>query len=310
VSTGNRLGRVVRLLFAAAGLAFVGMELAGHWHQAERLGRSWPRIFVAALLSLVVLAFGARAWAALLGRPRSAGLRHGFYLSQLGKYVPGGIWQATGQVGFARDEGVALGEASAAFPVYAVVQVVASATVAAAAALGATGLRPSRRGLILAGVILVVVLHRGWMRRVVDLAARAVTRLHAGLLPGAGAIVRAYLWSAASLLLAGVAFAVLLEPGGIAWWFAAIAAFGTAWWIGFVALPFPSGIGVREAVLVGLLTPHLSTGSILAAALGQRIVAIVAEITIIAVSALRRRRARTTTDPSVDPLVGPRAAAP
>lgn len=279
----------VKVVFGLLGLAFIGLELAHSWHQATRLADSWPRLIAAIVIALVVVACSARAWAALLGRHGSVAVHRGFYLSQFGKYVPGGVWQAAGQVGFARDEGIGIGEASAAFTVYALVQVIAGAGVGALFAALSPGLRAVPRVLLVAGALLTLLLHRGWMRRAVELIARILPRLHAGLLPRQRDIVASYLWTAASLMLGGLLFAVLLEPGGAEWWAAALAAFVTGWWVGFIALPFPSGIGVREAILVGLLAPHVSTGSILVAAIGQRLVAIAAEIAMVAQTTLRVR---------------------
>jgi hypothetical protein len=285
------VGPAVKVAFSLLGLSFIGVELARNWHQAHRLTESWPRLIVAVAIGLAVVAISARAWTALLGRHGSSAISRGFYLSQFGKYVPGGIWQAVGQIGFARDEGIGLAQASAAFSVYAVVQVIAGAGVGSVFAAISPDLRTAWRLAIIAGALLTVLLHRGWMRAVLEVAARFVPRLHGGLLPGQRGIVLAYAWTAAGLSLAGVLFAVLLEPSGLGWWLAAISAFVTAWWIGFVALPFPSGIGIREAVLVGLLAPHITTGSILVASIGQRLIAIAAELTMVAQATVRVRRA-------------------
>ena len=105
----SKCGRIVRIVLAAAGLAFLVVALIDTWDRSERLLRSPVRLACAFAVVVLSLMLWARAWSALLGHeaePRA--LRHGFYLSQLGKYVPGGIWQAAGLVSLGRDAGADL----------------------------------------------------------------------------------------------------------------------------------------------------------------------------------------------------------
>jgi uncharacterized membrane protein YbhN (UPF0104 family) len=67
----------------------------------------------------------------------------------------------------------------------------------------------------------------------------------------------------------------------------AIFAFAAAWTVGFVALPFPSGIGVREAALVGLL--GLPSEFVVAASVAHRLVTIVGEIAVSVTAMVRQR---------------------
>ena len=290
-------GRIARIVLGAAGLAFLVGALVSTWDRSERLLRSPWRLAGAFALMVVALALWARAWSSLFGNeaaPRE--LRHGFYLSQLGKYVPGGIWQAAGLVGLARDAGADLARASTAFVVLAVAQVAGAATVGGLAAIAAPDLSAPFRIAVIAGLALVALVHRGWMVATLRLAARVVKRLDVSLVPAQGAILRAYAWSVAAAAAGACSFTVIAHPGSAALDVSAVAAFATAWWIGFVAIPFPSGIGIREAVLLGALRASLGSGVVLGAAVGQRLAAIVAELTLIGATGTlhlhRRRRPR------------------
>jgi uncharacterized membrane protein YbhN (UPF0104 family) len=146
---------------------------------------------------------------------------------------------------------------------------------------------------VIAGLALVALVHRGWMVATLRLAARVVKRLDVSLVPVQGAILRAYAWSVAAAAAGACSFTVIAHPGSAALDVTAVAAFATAWWIGFVAIPFPSGIGIREAVLLGALRAALGSGVVLGAAIGQRLVAIVAELALIGATGtlhLHRRR--------------------
>jgi uncharacterized membrane protein YbhN (UPF0104 family) len=86
--------------------------------------------------------------------------------------------------------------------------------------------------------------------------------------------------------LTGIAFAVLVRGGA-----AAVCAFTAGWTIGYVLVPIPSGLGVREAVLIGLLP--IPTSLLLTAAIAHRVALMVAELLVAAtvgVNGIVRRR--------------------
>ena len=48
----------------------------------------------------------------------------------------------------------------------------------------------------------------------------------------------------------------ILEPSSISW-FTLVVAFVASWVVGYISLLTPGGLGIREAVLVSLLTPEV-----------------------------------------------------
>lgn len=284
-------------LFFLAGLA--SMAVAG----SAALGRAGadalpalPALAAAAVALTAGLSAAAAGWISLLSgtAPRSA-LAHGFALSQLGKYIPGGIWLGVGQVGTAVAAGVPPARAGGALAAFGLCFVVAAGTAAgASAALGAAGV--TRHGLVaIGGLALPLLLHRRWM----SAATLAVTRrlrksAGAAIVPSQRRILCATGCSLVSVCGSAVAFAVLLgsldpaiEPA------AAASAFTVAWLAGYLALGLPSGIGAREAVLVALLPAGAST--ILAASLAQRIVQMALEATLAVATRVPLLRARRST---------------
>jgi len=290
--------RVLRIVLAAAGLAFLVIALVDTWSRSSELLRSPVRLVFAFVIVVASLMLWSRAWSALLEHEADArALRHGFYLSQLGKYVPGGIWQAAGQVSLARDAGADLTRASTAFVVLAVAQVAGAATVGGLTALFAPDLPTPYRVAVIAGLLLSLLVYRGWMVATLRLAGRVVKRLDVTGVPSQRAILHSYAFAAVATAVASASFALITRPHDAGLAFAALSAFATAWWIGFVAIPFPSGIGIREAVLLAALRTPLTSGVVLGAAIGQRLVSIVAEATLIGTTGthrlrLRRRQAR------------------
>ncbi len=63
-----------------------------------------------------------------------------------------------------------------------------------------------------------------------------------------------------------------------------VAAFGFAWTIGFVAIPFPSGIGIREAALILTIGSGAPTSYVIAASVSHRLVSMMAELLMIVAS--------------------------
>jgi SAM-dependent methyltransferase len=137
------------------------------------------------------------------------------------------------------------------------------------------------------------------------LVGRKISRLDVAFVPTQQAILRSYAWAVVATAAAAVSFTIIARPHHAGIVVASIAAFATAWWIGFVAIPFPSGIGIREAVLLAALRAPLGSGVVLGAAIGQRLVSIVAEATLIGGSGTHRLRSRraagTVREMPVDP---------
>lgn len=314
------IGRLARTAFGLAGLVFLAVAFWQTWDRStEVVVPAWWRLVAAFVLLTVAMALTYRAWAQLLppgvrGRPLAAG----FYLSQLGKYVPGGVWQAIGQVGYATRAEVSLPRAATAFVVFAFTQASAGAVVGAGVAVFATELVWWLRLAVLGPLVLVVLLDRRWMVWVIswyrrrrpepllnaasgsddDAGAAAADPREAvqDLVPAQAAILRAGAWCIGVILAMGSAFAVLvtglIPEASVP---TVVSGHAMAWTVGFVAVPFPSGLGIREAVHILLLGPSIGTATLIAASVYFRLAQMLAELTLIAASRSWRSPTRSTT---------------
>ena len=278
-----------RLLFQTAilvvGLAGIALAVSETLKDAkEQVLPSAAALVAAAVLCQVAIVASARAWVALfsdlvVSRQSRAVLRGTFYLSQLTKYLPvGGVAQAASQLGLARSVGVPLKRAAVAFPVSAVGAVVGGATIGSGLVLDAR-LPWWARALALCGLASVVFLHRGLMARVLDLARRFVKRIPGSdQLPTQADIIIFYGWALVTIGSLCGAYAILLRSLSTAVNpFVAFSAFGLSWVIGFIVVPIPAGVGIREAVLVALL-PGVGAAPLLAASLALRLLSIATEL--------------------------------
>jgi uncharacterized membrane protein YbhN (UPF0104 family) len=205
-------------------------------------------------------------------------MRGTYYLSQLTKYLPvGGFAQAASQLSLAPSAGITVRRAAVAFPVSAVCAVAAGATLGSGLAL-AGDLPGWARVVAALGLLSPLLLYRPWMAKALNTARRLVHRIpDIDHLPSQREIIACYLWAAVTIGSFSVAYAVLLasttegeNPARV------FCAFALAWVIGFLAVPIPAGLGVREALLVVFL-PGVGTAALLAASLALRLLGIATE---------------------------------
>jgi uncharacterized membrane protein YbhN (UPF0104 family) len=265
-----------------------------------------PALVIGGMLAFVTITCACRTWTSLFHdihetREARHQLRGTFYLSQLTKYVPaaGGIVQATSQVTLAAQTGIPPGRVAMAFPTAGLSSVAAGCTLGAGLVF-ASELSTWLRVLALCGLAVPILLDRRLLGWFFSVARRVVKRIPANdRLPPQSSIIYSYLWSLVAIGAAGIAYAVLvrsLVPG--ANFGLLFCAYSLAWVIGFVVLPIPAGIGIREAVVIAAV-PGVNKGVLIAASLALRFLALGAELTVVGVNRLIARR-HQAPDPDSD----------
>jgi uncharacterized membrane protein YbhN (UPF0104 family) len=279
-------------VFVALAIVFFAIALREAWKQTESFPDLWRFLSAAALWMLGLLG-AAYAWATLLGGDRRLDNGAAALVVQVAKYVPGGVWQASGQVGLARSTGVPIRRGMVAFTVSAILFVVAAASFGAVLAVTWTEGRWWLRGLIALGSVASLALtDRRWMvwalhriPRTRDASDALVPQQRAIALATAGSLVTiATLGTGYLILLAGID--TVDDP-----WLV-LSAFAIAWLVGFVLVPLPSGLGAREAVLVGLLHGAFPASVIVAASVYHRLVQIATEGVMALIASHRVRPSR------------------
>jgi uncharacterized membrane protein YbhN (UPF0104 family) len=293
-----RLGALALIVFLALRLYRLWEERPVDFSDANLLLLS-----CAAVVSFVaVVAYGA-VWPLILRRlgapaPRdSIGL---FLQSQLGKYLPGGVWQYAGRVELARVRGVPVRSSVLSLGI----EVAASAF--AAGAIGLFVLPPALAvPLALAAIAVLLVVAFGGVERLFQPLVRLVRRLA----PIPAADLRA---SRGALPLIALLYVPVWALYGLALWLTGraffpigadevlffTAAFALGWLAGMVVVFAPGGIGVREAVLVGLLAPRVGEAEAIVIAGTSRILLVAADLAggSAAFALSQRRRIRPAPD--------------
>ncbi len=298
----RRVRRIATPLWIVLVVAAAAWFAVGQWGRISRQVADLDvgGVVLAGVLVLAakaVLAENARLAAVTHGVPVGAGTAFRLYnLSQLGKYVPGAVWQYVGRAAAYRELGarpaqirdalltetlwvtgaaVVLGSLLAGPGVWRVVEDAVDGSQAVLWSLVGVG--------ILAAVVIVVAL---------VLARRSLAAYARAAVPGprAGATL-VLAW-----LLLGASFVVTARAAGVpvSWAYGA-GLFAVAYGVGVVVLLAPAGLGVREAVLTVGLLPLAPAPAVLVAVVVARLVYVAVELVIVAgqeaVVAVRRRRA-------------------
>ncbi len=290
-----RLYPALRGLFALAGLVFIGFALRDALRDPDlTLLPSAGGIALALLAVVVGLIAATIGWARLLGVQDPRVVARGFLLAQLGKYIPGGVWQVVGQVGDASRAASTGGRtATVAFVVSVATQVTAGLLVGLPLTfLDAT---PTwlRVGIVAGAVVSVglllqrrlltwLLLSLPWLREAADETT----------MPTRNAMVVSTVTGMVSLVAAGLVFEIAYTAPEGTTAAVVIPAYALAWTIGFLAIPFPAGLGVREGALL-LLLPDGASAAIVAASAVVRVVYIVGELLTLGLAQLPMARART-----------------
>jgi uncharacterized membrane protein YbhN (UPF0104 family) len=184
-----------------------------------------------------------------------------WFLSQFGKYVPGNV---AGLAIRALHSGARFESVATAFVAEAALHAAASALLGLAVFSQILGM-PRWAAVVPATLVLAVLLTRRRILALVDGVLKRLRRAPLGDLSfgrASSALVAALL--CAYWCVAASSFWLLcLGLGSDIAWSRAAPLFALAWCAGFLALPVPAGIGVREAVLVAGLSPVLGSGAAL-----------------------------------------------
>ena len=287
---GSRAGafRAAKLLFGAALFAAVLILTIREWQDVSDtvadIGA--PAIAGALALTLLGLALSALTWRAALVELGSdvtvAGSMKIYLVGQLGKYIPGSVWALVVQMELARAAAIRRTHALGAGVVAIGVNILTGSALGLAVQPFLGDQSVWRYLAAAAGVACcAVVLAPPVLGRLADRALRLARQPGLGRRPGWLGIAAATGFSVASWLSYGVALSILAIGAGadpsktIA---LALPAVALAMTIGFLVVVAPSGLGVREAVLVAALSPVLDAKTALGVALVLRLVFTVADL--------------------------------
>jgi uncharacterized membrane protein YbhN (UPF0104 family) len=285
VASARRV-RIAAQLLLLAGVVFVLLRLRSIWHDSNidvsRVG--WASLVGAILLATCAMIASAFVWLAILRqlgaptRPRWIGI---FFQAQLGKYIPGSLWQYAGRAALARAHQLPVRPVAISLPVEFI-------------------------GSMFGAAVLSLLVFGWWgaLAVPVTLVALPVFRRRSGVLPERYPVrvaLRATSLYIVAWPLTGISFWLVgraLVASPLRDMAVYIGAFAAAWAIGVIAVYAPGGLGVREAALVAILRGKLGSADALVLAAASRAVLAFVDVLLAGsgVLLLRRRIDRPPSD--------------
>jgi hypothetical protein len=199
-----------------------------------------------------------------------------FFKSQLGKYLPGSVWQYAGRVALTKGRGVTVQRV--------LVSVIAELTLSAVAAglVGLLVLRAETAAIVCGGIVALGLAGVASRRRL----SAAAHRLTSHLLARTRLDRESFVAAIRAAPQVGGLYLIVWGAYGLAFWLTGralfevpvsqllryVGVFALGWLVGLVAVFAPGGIGVREAVIVALLGGRLGEANAIVLAAASRIV--------------------------------------
>jgi uncharacterized membrane protein YbhN (UPF0104 family) len=285
VSNRRRWLWAIQAAVAVVVVALVYRSLQRNWaefrslevHLALRPG--WLALALGTVF--VTYACYIEAWRRLLaGWGQHIGFRpaaRAWCLANLGRYIPGKVWSVTGLVVLAQRDGVRGSAAAASAVAFQALVLGTGVAIVAGATPQATSAFRLAVGFLVAAASLAVLVWgptARWLGRIMS-ASSPLSPLPLSAV-GAGAVMMLLGW-----LTYGLSFWLFIQgllPDPHLSIATASGVFTLSYILGTLALFAPGGIGVRELVLISLLTPYLGSGGAVAASVGSRVLLTIGEV--------------------------------
>ncbi|WP_222706247.1 lysylphosphatidylglycerol synthase domain-containing protein [Actinomyces ruminicola] len=296
----------VRVGFLVIVVALAVYAVVSQWDDiVDALAGMSPLLLLGSLLAAVVyVLLTMLAWRVLLADmgttlPPSAAFRV-FFVSQLGKYMPGGVWNILAAAELGADHDIPRRRSVSVMAVTVIVSIVTGAALAVVTMpFASERLRDSYGWVSWTLPVFIIMLLPPVLNRLLALVLRLAGRPpleHPVSWSGIGACTA---WTLVAWAVAGVQvwlLAVGIGMTGSAPTLAlCIGGYAMAWTVGFLIVFVPAGAGVREGVLGLVLAGSLTAGGAVAVVLLSRVVLTVADLVMggAGVLSVRRGRART-----------------
>jgi glycosyltransferase 2 family protein len=308
--------KTFRAIFLVIVVALLAVALVKQgptlWQQVQQL--SAPVVGLAFVAALCGVLCSLMVWRAVLNdlgsRLSIADSSRVMFIGQLAKYVPGSVWQLVAQIELAADHGVPRGRTAVSVIVSSALMVCTGGVVAVVT-LPIAGADAATSGFWALAVVPIVValLCPPVLNRLLRRLLRVLRRrpLEQGV--SWRGLVPSLCWALLAWTFNGfMTYVIVARFAGhsASLFILCVGGFALSWVTGFLAVFSPAGAGVREAVMVAVLSTQTSTTVALTVALVSRALIVACDaVTGAAAGALVGRRrlrelraTRSDEDPS------------
>ncbi len=271
------LTTLLKITLTAIVVYFLYRQVASHWGEIKdyQWQVDWGMFVLSALVALGTFVIMASNWRRLIaGFGHQLPLRKAFrvfYLSDMGRYIPGKIWPLLGILYLTKKEGIPPEQATASFILVQIFAIPASLLLFAVAlqfeprilvdqvaVLGETS--TWLICVLMLAFSVVIVLWPQRLLRIGNALLRRLSRPEVRFELDKKVALRLFVGYAVGWFCYGVAFFLFARavlPGVGLSLIAAVGVFNAAYQIGYLALFAPGGLGPREVVMGFMLTPFL-----------------------------------------------------
>lgn len=300
----NKLKKVmnsplIRWFFLAIALAALIWVIIKNWNPlvAALTTLSWQIATAGFLLAVVYVFFTLWSWHVILadlGSPLDwSTATQLFGISQIGKYIPGGVWNIVAAAEIGRDHDIPARRSVTAMTVAVLISLLTGTGIGVITILGTSvAIQVPTWAIVLLLIALIALLMPPVLNRLIAFGFKLLKRptperqiSFKGL--GLATLLAVIAWCIAGVQvwLLAYGFGMDLSISNMA---LSIGAYALAWVAGFLVVFVPAGTGVREGVLGLLFAGSLSSGGILAVVLVSRITMTFADLAFAGAGALLR----------------------
>lgn len=289
------LGNILRLLVTVAIFVAIIFAVKSQWSDVKDTiaELSWWSLAASSIFVFLGMGAAVRAWQHALGALESPipafDAARCYLVGQLGKYLPGSVWAFVLQTELARRAGVSRATA------FTAVLVTVGLSTTSALVVGLLGLPALFQVSTVAAVLVIAAVpvalicaYPPILTKLVNLALKLLRKAPLTKQLTMRKIGLALGWCGLSWVLYGIHLWILTSSsagfhlGGLV---QCIGALALGMCAGVLVIVAPSGIGVREAVVVAALSPFMDAGVALGLALASRLVFTLCEVTAGVISA-------------------------
>ena len=288
---------ITRWVFLAVALGALAWAIIGNWNSllAALAMMAWWVMPASLLLSVIYIMFTLWSWQVVLADLGStldwkAALQL-FGVSQIGKYIPGGVWNIVAAAHIGREYHIPARRSVTAMTVAVLISLLSGVGLGTVTLLATSvSLQIPTWAIVLLLVVLCTVLAPPVLNRLVRLGFRLLRRpepdndmTYRGL--GLSTLLAVMAWIVAGMQIWLLVVGVGMTPT----WSSlllSIGAYALAWTVGFLVVFVPAGPGVREGVLGLFFACALTSDGVLATVLVSRIAMTIADLLFAAAGAL------------------------
>lgn len=295
-SSAFRIGFLVLALAAAVWAVVENYD--GVRSALDRL-QLW-QLAASAAISLIFVWMTMRSWRVILNDTGAevpdAPARRIFFISQVAKYLPGGVWNFLAAAELGADYKISRRRSVSVLLISMVVSVVTGLGLGAGAILlGPADLLSQFWWVLLVLPVFAAVLYPPLNQWLVNRGLRLLRRQPLEKPVSARAMVSAAAWSLGSWAISGLQVWIILTglgaPARAETYFLTLGGYALAWVAGFLIFFVPAGVGIREVALGATLAGVATAGDIVVIVLASRLLFTLADIVLGIGASIAARRA-------------------